>query len=216
MLPVVQSLKQHAQWRELVPGHLHRRYFEEPVLISGWYPERDYWVLIEALVKTIDPATVGGDVWRYFANFSAQRDIGGQAMAGAPEEAAKAAGVYRNFANMTDPDSFFGAAMRLWKQYHDTGRIEMVGGRPERNSLVMRLLGFVIPIEGFVALQGFYVEEFGRLVGLEITSRVTRSTARTDPFCEWEYTLARTPVTEAYVQSLPRVPLLSDPAPSRR
>lgn len=63
--------------------------------------------------------------------------------------------------------------------------------------------GSVIPIEGFVRLQGYYPEEYGRLVGLELTSEVTRSTAEGDPFCEWEHTLARTPATEAYIASLP-------------
>ncbi len=33
---------------------------------------------IEALVKTMDPAAFGGDVWRYFAKFSAQQDIAGK------------------------------------------------------------------------------------------------------------------------------------------
>ena len=64
-------------------------------------------------------------------------------------------------------------------------------------------MGFVIPIDGFVALQGYYLEEYGRLVGIELVSKVTRSTARKDPFCEWEYRLARTPENIAYVASLP-------------
>lgn len=214
MLPVVQALKAHPDVRALVPEPLYRKYLEEPVLISGWYPERDYWVLIAALVSTIEPSTVGGDVWRHFARFSAQRDIGGQALTASPDDEGSAAGVYRNFANMNEPDSFFSAAMRLWKQYHDTGRIELVGARPERNALVMRLLGFVIPIEGFVALQGYYLEEYGRLVGIELTSCVTRSTAQGQPFCEWEYRLARTAANEAYVRSLPLAPRLSQPPPS--
>jgi hypothetical protein len=202
VLPVVQALRQHPSARKLVPEHLWK-YLDEPVLISGWYPERDYWVLIAALVKVLDPATVGNDPWRYFAKFSAQRDIGGQSTTDAN---AAAAGVYRNFANMTDPESFFMAAMRLWKQYHDTGRMEIIGGYPETNSLVTRLTGFVIPIEGFVRLQGYYLEEYGRLVGMGIASVVIRSTAQKDPFCEWEHRLSRTPATEAYVASLPPMP----------
>jgi hypothetical protein len=204
VLPVVLALKQHPDGRKLVPSRLWK-YFDEHLLVSGWYPERDYWVLIAALVKTIDPAAVGGDVWRYFAKFSAQRDIGGQDVRAAGGDRAESAGVYRNFATLdaTDLESFFRRAARLWSQYHDTGRMEISGGRPETNSVVMRLGGFVIPIEGFVRLQGYYLEEYGRLVGVDVESTVTRSTARGDTFCEWEHRLVRGPRTEAYVASLP-------------
>lgn len=177
------------------------------MLVSGWYPERDYWVLIEALVKTIDPASVGGDVWRYFAKFSAQRDIGGQEVKVTAGDTSSPKGIYRHFANggSMDIDGFFLRASRLWSQYHDSGRFEIVGGRRDTNGVVMRLVGFQIPIEGFVRLQGYYLEEYGRLLGIELESTVTRSTTNGDPFCEWEHRLARTPATEAFVESLPTV-----------
>jgi hypothetical protein len=205
--PVVQALRQHPDGKNLVPQRLWK-YFDEPILISSWYPERDYWVLIEALVKTIDPAAVGGDVWRYFAKFSAQRDIGGQEVESPSGEVTGPKGVYRNFAGIeaVDPESFFRRAVALWTQYHDTGRFEIVGGRRQSNGVVMRLLGFVIPIEGFVRLQGHYLEEYGRLVGLELESTVTRSTAAGHAFCEWEHRLQRSPKTESYVASLPSLP----------
>ena len=193
VLPVVLALREHPGGRSLVPYHLQRKYLDEPILVSGWYPEQDYWLLIDALVKTVDPATAGGDVWRYFARFSAQRDIGG---------------VYRSFAqgDAAEPEGFFRRAVRLWGQYHDTGKLEVVGSRPETNAVVMRLAGFFIPIEGFVRLQGYYLEEFGRLVGLEVKSTVTRSTARGDALCEWVHELGRASANDAYVKSLPRPP----------
>jgi hypothetical protein len=200
------ALKQHPDRERLVPRNLWK-YFEAPMLVSGWYPERDYWVLIEALVKTIDPASVGGDVWRYFAKFSAQRDIGGQEVKATASDTANHKGIYRHFANgsAVDIEGFFLRAARLWGQYHDSGRLEIVGGRRETNGVVMRLLGFQIPIEGFVRLQGYYLEEYGRLIGIELESSVTRSTTDGDLFCEWEHRLARTPATEAFVESLPSV-----------
>jgi hypothetical protein len=206
------ALKQHPDGRKLVPQNLWK-YFDEPVLISGWYPERDYWILIEALVKTMDPAAVGGDVWRYFARFSAQRDIGGQDVKATATDKGENRGVYRNFASVgtIDPAGFFLRAARLWSQYHDTGRFEVVGGRKDTNGVVMRLMGFVIPIEGFVHLQGYYLEEYGRLVDIELKSVVTRSTARGDAYCEWEHRLARTAESEAYVESLPPVPDVRGP-----
>jgi hypothetical protein len=207
VLPVVLALKQHPDRDKLVPRQLWK-YFEEPILASGWYPERDYWVLIAALVKTIEPDAVGGDVWRYFARFSAQRDIGGQEVRATADDRATTAGVYRNFAavDAADLKSFFRRATRLWSQYHDTGRMEIVGRLPETTAVVMRLSGFVIPIEGFVRLQGYYLEEYGRLVGIEASCSVTRSTANDDPFCEWQVHLPDSSAANAYVASLPPVP----------
>jgi hypothetical protein len=209
VLPVILALKQRPDAKRLVPEPLWK-YFDEHLVVGGWYPERDYWVLIEALVKAIDPKLVGGDVWRYFAKFSAQTDIaGGAKKATGPAGSAGAGsqGVYRNFAAVDahDAEAFFRRVIRLWSQYHDTGAMQIRGGRAISNSLFMRLVGFHIPIEGFVRLQGYYVEEFGRVVGLALESRVKRSTASGDLLCEWEILMERTPRSEAYIASLPPV-----------
>jgi hypothetical protein len=201
-LPVVAQLKSHPDRDKLVAEHLHK-YFDDHLLVSAWYPERDYFALLQALVKTIDPKTVGGDVWRFFAKFSVQRDLAGAAVGKNPTEGAR--GVYRNFASTTgtDPEQLFRRATKLWGQYHDSGTMQIVGGRTKTNGVIMQLVGFHIPVEGFVRLQGYYLEEFGRLVGVDVESKVTHSTARGDAHCEWEHTLGRTPVSEAYVASLP-------------
>jgi len=205
VLPVVEALKARPDREKLVPQALWK-YFDQHIVVSGWYPERDYFVLIEALAKTVDASAAGGDVWRTFAKFSVQRDIaGGEGAASGPREAK---GVYRGFATVeaNDPEQFFRRAMKLWSQYHDTGSMQIRGGRAKTNSVIVELVGFSIPLEGFVRLQGYYLEEFGRLIGLAIESKVTRSTARGRPTCEWEYALGRTPATEAFVASLPPLP----------
>jgi hypothetical protein len=202
---VVLALKARPDRQRLVPKRLWK-YFDDHIVVSGWYPERDYFVLVEALVKTIDPKTVGGDVWRFFARYSVRGDLGGTDVPRGGKSPTK--GVYRNFAAVTaaEPGLFFQRAMRLWSQYHDSGTMQILGGRAKTNSVVLRLGGFHIPIEGFVQLQGYYLEEFGRMIGLQLESQVTRSTARGDPFCEWEYHLGRTPTSEGYVASLPALP----------
>jgi hypothetical protein len=205
ILPVILALKAHPDRNRLVPKHLWK-YFDDHIVVSGWYPERDYFVLIDALVKTIDPKSVGGDVWRYFAKYSVRKDIGGADGAAGGKPALK--GVYRNFASVTasEPELFFRRSVKLWSQYHDAGTMQILGARAKTNTVVMRLVGFHIPIDGFVQLQGYYMEEFGRMIGLELESNVTRSTARGEPFCEWEHHLGRTPTSEAYVASLPALP----------
>jgi hypothetical protein len=207
---VVLALKAHPHRQRLVPERLWK-YFDDRIVVSGWYPERDYFVLVEALAKTIDPKTVGGDVWRFFARYSVRGDLGGTDVAGGGKSPTK--GVYRNLASVTagQPELFFRRGMRLWGQYHDTGTMQIQGGRKTTNSVVTRLVGLHIPLEGFVQLQGYYLEEFGRMIGLVLESQVTRSTARGDPFCEWEYHLGRTAASEGYVASLPALPADREP-----
>jgi len=204
VLPVVQALKRNPDAWNFLPPSLWR-YLDDPIEVLEWYPERDYWVLLEALIRTLNPDTVGGDVFRYFARFSVQLDIGGRRPKGAGGAPSPATGVHSAFAVVTDLPSFFHRAELLWAEYHDTGHVEVVGSRPQRNAVVLRLLDFVIHIEGFVHLQGYYLEEYARLIGLELYATVIRSTTRGAPYCEWECALARTPATEAYVASLPVV-----------
>src|SRR5689334_23623356 len=120
------ALKDHPERDRLVPLRLWK-YFDEPMLVSGWYPEEEYFILVEALVKTLDAAAIG-DPWRYFATFSVQRDIGGQDLKASSEDSGGAKGVYRTFAagNATNPENFFRRATRLWSQYHDTGKLEII------------------------------------------------------------------------------------------
>jgi hypothetical protein len=188
----------------LLPPSLWR-YLDDPIQVHDWYPERDYWVLLEALVKTLDPNIAGGDPFRYFARFSVQLDIGGRRPKGVRGTPSPATGFHSAFAVATDAPSFFRRAELLWSEYHDTGRVELAGGRPERNLVVLRLLDFFIPVEGFVRLQGYFLEEYARLIGFELSATVSRSTAQGDRYCEWECTLGRTPETEMYVTSLPPV-----------
>jgi len=203
VLPVVAGLKAHPDREKLVPKHLWK-YFDDHLVVSGWYPERDYFALLEALVRTMDPKK--GDVWRFFAKYSVKQDIAGGG--GAEAGRADAKGVYRNFAASAagNPEHLFRRAVKLWSQYHDSGKMLVQGGRVKTNSVVLRLVGFNIPLDGFVRLQGYYLEEYGRLIGVDVECKVARNTARGDPFCEWECILARTPVTETYVASLPPVP----------
>lgn len=204
--PLIAALKNLPNWEEIVPTAL-RKYFEEPVLASGWYPERDYFTLLEALVRALEPQAPGADVWHFFGVTAAQRDIGG-CQDQLPEEVRVRQGLYQSFKSggPADVGTFVKRAIMLWDQYHDTGEVVIHGGRRTTNSIFVRLIGFVVPVEGYLRLQAAYTEEHARLVGIELYGAVTRSTARGDPFCEWKYTFARTPASEAYVASLPEVP----------
>jgi hypothetical protein len=204
---LVLALKNLPNHRELVPRHLWK-YLDEHIVVSGWYPERDVFELLEVLVGAIDPAQVGGDAWRFLGIVSAQRDIGGSQSQIPIANRVGSQGLYRSYGRDAQEDAhlFIKRAVKLWSQYHDTGTMEIRGGRAATNTLVVRLIGFQIPIDGYVRLQVAYTEEYGRLVGVPLEGRVVRSTARGDPFCEWDYTFERTAATEAFIRSLDPLP----------
>lgn len=206
VVPVVVALKNIPNHRDIVPRQLWK-YLHEHIVVSGWYPEREIFKLLEILVATIDPQQVGGDVWRFLGIVSAQRDLGGT-QDQIPEQNRVSQGLYRHYARGGEEDVafFMKRAVKLWSQYHDTGAMEICGGRVETNTLVLRLVGFHIPTDGYVRLQVAYIEEYGRLVGIPLQGKTVRSTAKGDPFCEWDYTFERTPASEAYIRSLRPVP----------
>lgn len=202
MVPLVLALKNLPNHRDIVPRSLWR-YLDEHIVVSSWYPERDVFKLLEILVSTIDPKQVGGDAWRFLGIISAQRDLGGLQDQVPEENRVEGQGLYRHYARTGDEvDVFMKRAIKLWSQYHDTGTIEIQGGRAATNTLVVRLIGFQIPIDGYIRLQIGYTEEFARLVGIPLQIKVVRSTTKGDPFCEWDYTFERTASSEAYIRSL--------------
>jgi hypothetical protein len=73
-----------------------KRYLDEPVLASSWYPFEDYEALMDLLASTIDPELVPGDPYEFFGRVAAQRDIGGSQERVPEKQRAATAGVYRN------------------------------------------------------------------------------------------------------------------------
>lgn len=207
LVPLVVALKNLPEVREKIPVEL-RKYLDQHVLASGWYPARDYFTLLEVLVASIDPALVGGDVWAFLGRTAAERDVGGSQESIPEANRVSTQGIYRNFGRGdSELGLFFGRATRLWGQYYDRGTMEVRGGRVKDNSIVIRLTGFHIPLEGFVRAQVTYLTELASLAGIRMSrGQVLRSTAQGEPFCEWALFFERSPESEAYVQSLPRLP----------
>ena len=204
LLPVVRALRNVRGARELVQGDLWR-YLEQPILASGWYPERDYDILIQALASTVDPRRVGGNVWSYFGRVAAQRDLAGTEDDVPERSRTNAAGLYRRFleGEGADPGVFFQRLAKIWQLYHDSGRLEFARRRSARATVVARLNGFKYSVQGLVDLQTGYLAEFARLAGARMTVKLVRSTASGDPFCEWEFAIERTPALEQWLLALP-------------
>jgi hypothetical protein len=190
--------------RDLVPEHL-RHYLEGQVTPSAWYPERDYEVLIQALASLIPPDSVGGDVWAYFGRTAAQRDL-----VGSEDRVAEAArindvGAYRKLAQGVRGGvaNLALRAMKLWSLYHDTGTLTVERSRDDDQAMVLRILSFDFPVRGLIDMQTAYFLEFARLGGVRLDGRLRRATTDGDPFCEWEFSVERTPDNLASLAQLP-------------
>jgi hypothetical protein len=199
--PIVSVLRTHPQRETLVPAHL-QKYFEQSVLVSGWYPEDEYFQLLEILSKAFDRKDFGGDPWTQMGIMGARRDIGGVETIEGPARAAHI-GIYKHYASAEGGVAmFFQRADKVWTQYHDTGHYEIVG-RMGQNAVVRRLVDFHVKLHNYTRLQAAYVQEYARLVGIEMTVTVLRSTAKGDAHCEWLCRLDRSPPTLAYIAALP-------------
>jgi hypothetical protein len=196
--PIVAVLRGHPQRDTLVPKHL-MKYFEQPVLVSGWYPNDEYFALLEILSNAFDRKTFGGEPWLRMGVTAAQRDIAG-VEAFEQEVHTTQEGVYKGYgATKSGVEGFFQRAAKLWSQYHDTGHYETVGRVSGRNAVVRRMVGFHSTVVGYARLQGAYVEEFARQLGLEMSVTVLRNTAQGAPYSEWLCRLDASDETLAYV-----------------
>jgi len=187
LIPLVAALKVHPSVREKLAPELHR-YLDEPLLASVWYPERDYLVLLEVLAGTMDPVTVGGNVWTFLGRGAAQRDLAGDQGSIPPPSRTASSGLYRQFvkAEPASAPAFFLRATKLWQLYHDTGTVDVLRSAGSE-VVVLRLTGYQFAFRGLVEMQTAYWLEFAQLSGLKMEGRVV-STGRSD-YTDWEFPL---------------------------
>lgn len=202
VLAIVEGLKATPAAQRHLPEAL-KHYLSEPILPSGWYPERDYNVLIEALA--LGTGRRGGDVWRTFGRLAAQRDIAGEQQEIPERQRVKTAGVYRSFRDKDSHDlaGMFQCLERLWRLYHDSGRLNVVRATDDRSSVLVRIVGFHFPLRGLLDVQTGYIAEYARLVGFRVDVRLTRSANAGDPFYEWRCSVEPTAQYVAALAALP-------------
>ncbi len=199
--PIVAVLRSHPQRAALVPKHLSK-YFEQPVLVSGWYPNDEYFELLEILSNAFERKRFGGDPWVRMGSAAAQRDLAG--VQDIDEEMRTVqGGVYRKYARVEDGiEGFFRRAAKIWSQYHDTGHYEIVGRMPGHAAVVRRMVGFQAPVVGYARLQGAYLQEYAGLVGIEMRVSVLHNAAEGAPHSEWLCELDASEATSAYLGAL--------------
>lgn len=187
---MVKGIKANERARTRVRPEL-RHYLSDPILPSGWYPESDYNVLIELLARSVEPRTVGGDVWAYFGRVAAQRDIAGEQGEVPSHSRVENPGIYRKFrdGHAGDVIGMFRRVERIWTMYHDTGQLTVMRASNCNCAAVMRIANFIFPIRGLLELQTAYLVEFARLLDIPLKGMITRSVTDGDLLCEWLYEL---------------------------
>lgn len=204
MVAVVKGLKADARARAKVPAALSH-YLQGSLIVSAWYPERDYNALITVLAASIDPKRVGGDVWAFFGRIGAQRDIGGDQSGVPASSRTDAAGIYRNFRAM-DMHDIQGLLLRItkvWGLYHDSGRA-LYQRHPERaNTVVYRVLDFHFPMRGLAELQTAYIVEYARLSGIALEGSLVRYSSDGELGCEWHLSVEPEPEKLRSIAGLP-------------
>jgi hypothetical protein len=82
------------------------------------------------------------------------------------------------------PDWFFQKGFTVWRQYHDTGRWELI--RTTNNSLTGRLLEFAVVDAAFCMREMGWFQRAAELTGgTNVIIEETHCRSRGDPYCEY-------------------------------
>jgi len=205
LLPIVKALKHHPAGPAAVPTEL-KYYLDDHVVSSEWYPEQDYHVLLQVLAELVAKDERIGDVWEFFGKAAAQRDLMGAQSLVPTRSRIDVAGIYRNFigSESTSIYSLFVRLGKLWSLYHDTGTMSAARSSSEPMCVRVRVTHFVFPSRGIEDIQMAYCHEYARLTGNLLAGRLVSSSARGDPYTEWEYTCAR---EKSVLDSIAQLPL---------
>lgn len=202
LVQVVKGIQGNSKARLSVP-EAQRGYLADKIMPSGWYPERDYNVLITLLAATIDRTNVP-DVWAFFGRAAARRDVAGDQEAIPVRSRTENAGIYRNFRGDQSSD-IAGLCLRMakmWSLYHDTGRLTFSRHPRKSALLVARLEDFQFPVRGLAELQTAFTVEFARLSGVELQGSLESFAEAQPGASEWNYQLLPTAANLASVATL--------------
>jgi hypothetical protein len=192
-VPVISSLKAHPRGRGEVPAAL-QHYLDNPVLMTNWYPEKDFIALTECLAALIEQDGMKG-VWTYFGKVAAERDLKGSQDRVPAARRARVAGVYRRFAadEAIGVGTWLTRMPALWALYHDTGRMVLGRSAASEQGAVFRLYEYSFMTPHMIELLTAYWSEYATIVGLRATLRFAGSFRGPAPYCEWELACEATP-----------------------
>jgi len=143
-----------------------RRYLEERILPSSWYPAADHVKLVRALVPIMPP---GRDPFVFMGRAAAQMDL---------------TGMYRAQLTMGDPEKTLRNFTCLWRNYCDTGEISLEVESEHSGRITVR--DFEGASREMCGIIGGYIE--GLVVvagGKSATMHKAKCRLDGDPACMW-------------------------------
>lgn len=205
VFPVVTALKAHPRGPRAVPPAL-RDYLTRRMVATEWYPQADLDVLMQCLADVLERDGMR-DVWDYFGRTAAQRDLKGSQSAIPEERRVKTAGLYRPFAGeeLTIATLFHRLGV-LWTLYHDAGRVLAWRAASDECRAIVRLMDYDLSDPKLARMHLAYSCEYGRILGINISGRVVRTTSEGAPFNEWEYSCEPTRQNIESLALLPQLP----------
>lgn len=148
LVQVVKALRSRREASlEVLPERLHP-YLDRQVLASSWYPEEDSFALLRALAT--QRAADGDDVWEALGRASASDDL---------------AGIYSSMVQRGNPWATLQRLPRLWRLYHDSGRLE-VGVHGDKAAR-LELRDFPLADDDYCRLVSGYVAALLALAGAQ-------------------------------------------------
>ena len=137
------------------------------ILASSWYPEKDFLELVAVLVRL---GHGKGLSWERLGRAAAQTDLGS---------------IYRSLVKKGDLDVTLSRAEVVWRNYHDTGRIEasLVGDNVAR----MIVNDYAVVSAEMCQLNGGFFAGLIAASGVTV-EKVTKAacTAKKDRACIWD------------------------------
>jgi hypothetical protein len=136
------------------------RYLDEPIHLSGWYPMEEYLELMRALAITLDPKSMGGDVYRALGIIGAKRDLQGNQTPVPEDQRVERAGLYRStLDNELSLSSRIRRALWLRSLYYSSGHYE--ARRSGERSLRLLLCDFPVVSSELCRIgTGYLIEVF--------------------------------------------------------
>lgn len=129
----------------LLPERL-RHYLDDRLLVASWYPEADFFELLGVLSHFAPKGA--HDPWVWMGAESASVDLNG---------------IYSAMVQKNNPWATLQRLPRLWKLYHDTGRVD-VGYQGEGKSQVL-ITEYPFAHEHFCRHQAGYIQRMLELAG---------------------------------------------------
>ena len=167
LIDVVKTLRvNRSAASKLLPPRLHP-YLSSRIQVSDWYPEEDFFELLEALTRVVpDP---GMDVWEWVGRMGAKSDF---------------SDIYSLVIRQRDPLGTLQDYRRVWNLYHDSGEVEVFLDGPGRARVDIR--HFLTSKPEFCRLQTGHIAEVVQLAGASRVDVLNTRISAGDRAARWQ------------------------------